>query len=271
MKKIFLLLSVAALLCVSCGRNMERKAQALLEEARQAYNVQDYGKSKLMLDSIRNTYPKAFKVRREALKLGRDVEMGEQRRSMEFYEKELASLQARRDTLLKKFVLEKDSRYQDVGNYMLPAQTVKNNLNNTYLRAQVSEEGVAVLSSVYRGKAIQHDKVQVSSGDSYAECSSPFNKYSSKHLGVTTERLDFRYGEDGGIMDFIAACNAPVTVKLDGKSSYKYALRETDVQAIIDVLELTRILQAVNSATEMRDDAKRHVEFLERNNARVMK
>lgn len=264
MKKQVLLCVVALLCTLSCGENIEEKAQALLNEAQTAYESKDYNCAKLLLDSLKSTYPKAFDARRAALKLGREVELGEQQRSVEFLDSSLTVQYALRDSLLPQFVLEKDRKYQDVGNYMAPSQTVKNNLGNTYLRAQVDENGVTTITSVYRGKAIGHTTVKVSSGDNYAECDAPFSKYNSKHLGVTTERVDYRYGEDSGLIDFIVNCESDIKVELSGNKSYNYNLRKSDVQAIKAVFKLSRILQNITTMKEMRDEAVRHIEFVEK-------
>ncbi len=268
MKKIFVSVAFAALMCVSCGESMEEKAQSLVAQAKAAYEAQDYNKAKLLLDSVKNTYPKAFKARREALRLSRNVELDEQQRSADFLDKELQILTQQRDSLLGGFVLEKDKRYQDVGNYIVPSQSIKNNIGNSYLRAQVDENGNTLLTSVYRGSALSHDCVRVSAGDVYAECNTPFNKYSSKHLGVTTERVDFRYNQDDGLMQFIATADRPIMVELTGKTKYKYILRNEDADAIADVLELAKVLQAIDSIKSLRDEADRHIEFLRRNKER---
>ena len=254
----------AALISVSCGEDIERSAQALIDEARAAYEVQDYAGAKLLLDSMKSTYPKAFKARRQALQLSRDVELGEQERSLSYYTKQLEQLEQTRDNMLAAFVLDKDSRYQDIGYYMLPEQTIKNNVGNSYLRAQVSEKGVAMITSIYRGKAISHTTLRVSCGDSYAVCEAPKSKYSSKHLGVTTERISYVHGEDGGIMDFVANGDGPFTVELSGKGKFNYTLRKSDAEAVKSVLELTRVIQAVESMRELRDEAARHIEFVKR-------
>lgn len=269
MKKVSFFLIFAASFFLSCGDGPEQKAQALVAEAVEAFETQEYGRAKMLLDSVKSTYPKAFKAHREALKLSRDVELGEQNRSLDYFNAEIAVMSQRRDSLLPGFVLEKDRRYQDTGNYMKASQTVKNNLGNTYLRAQVGENGVATLSSVYRGKAMSHNRVRVTAGDTYVECDSPFNTYSSKHLGVTTERLDFRYKQDGGLMDFIAASSSqPITVELSGKGTHKYRLRGEDAIAIAEVLELAVVLQAIDSLNGLRDEAHRHIEFLKRSKER---
>lgn len=263
MKKITTTIAVASLLAiVSCGENIEKSAQLLVDEARAAYEAQDYITAKQLLDSAKRTYPKAFKARRAALYLGRDVELAEQQRSVEYYNGEIAALEARRDALLPQFVLEKDKKYQDVGNYMVPSQTAKNNIGNSYLRAQVSENGAATISSIYRGKAISHTGVKLSVGDNYAECNTPLSRYKSRHMGVTTERLDFSYGGDGGLMDFVAIAESPITVELLGDKPFKYTMRSSDADAIAKVLELTKVLQSLENAKEMRAEAERHIEFI---------
>ena len=269
MKKVTILFACAALLCASCGEDIESKAKVLLDEARVASEAQDFGKARMLLDSLKNTYPKAFKTRREAIKLSRDVEYGEQTRSITFYNEQLQQLTEQRDKLLTDFVLEKDTRYQEEGYYMLPSQTLKNNYGLTYLRAQVSEKGVAMITSVYRGnKAIEHKGIKLSVGETFVECNAPLHRYNSKHLGVHSERLDFRYGEDGGIMDFILSTDEDIKVTLAGRGKVEYTLRKSDCEAVAKVLELSKVLQSIESVSVMRAEASRHIEFIERNRER---
>lgn len=261
MRHIFTLFA-AALVIASCGESMERKAQLLVDEAAVAYESQDYSKAKLLLDSVKKTYRKAFKVRRQALKLQRDVELAEQSRSLEYFDAQIAGLCAVRDALIPQFILDKDSRYQDVGNYVIPSQEIKNNVGVSYLRATVDEKGVAKLSSFYRGKAIRHTTVRVNCGEEYAECAEPASKHTSKHLGATSERLDFIYGKDGGLMDFIATANGKITVQLSGGTNHSYVLRSEDAAAVKKILELAQAIQAIEQMKDARAEAERHINFL---------
>lgn len=256
-----LYLAVVAVILVACGSNIEEKAQGLVDQAQAAYTAHEYGRAKALLDSVKSAYPKAFKARREALRLSREVEMSEQRRSLEYYNSRMGMLEARRDSMLQNFTFNKEGRYQDVGYYTASAQSAKRG-NDTYLRAQVDENGIAMLTSIYRGKAMSHNSVRVSNGDTFAECETPFSNYTSKHLGVTTERLDFRYGQDGGLMDFVAAAKKPVSVCLKGNGEYSYTLSHEDVASVALVVELATVLQAIDSLKDMRDEAERHINFL---------
>ena len=79
MKKRYLFSAAAALLlATSCGESVDSKAGRLLQEATAAFSAGEYQNAKLLIDSIRNSYPKAFEARRGALELMRDVELAEQ-------------------------------------------------------------------------------------------------------------------------------------------------------------------------------------------------
>lgn len=256
---------VVALLLVACGESDESKAGALLEQATAAYSAGEYQGAKILIDSIRNSYPKAFTARRGALELMRNVELAEQQRTLDYCNEMIEGLAARRDSMLSSFEFEKNSRYQDEGSYIVPSQAGRVNVFNTFLRARVTESGVAYLTSLYRGKRIAHTSVKVSSGDSYAECNKAFMSYNFRNLGVNNERLDFLYGEDGGLVDFISAATGSLTVELAGKEgSYKYTLRKEDARAIASVAELSKILKSMEGYREMAAEAERHINFVKK-------
>ena len=158
---------------------------------------------------------------------------------------------------------------QDEGSYIVPSQANRVNVFNSLLRARVTESGVAYLTSVYRGKKIAHTAVKVSSGDSFAECNKAFMSYNYRNLGVNNERLDFIYGEDGGLVDFISATSGSLTVELTGGDGiYKYTLRGEDAKAIAAVAELSKVLKSISGFREMAGEAERHIEFVKKTRER---
>lgn len=266
MKRIFsqlpLLLLLAAVL-VSCEDSVEKPAMELLEEARKEYAAGNYNAARLIIDSLSLTHPKAYKTRREAELLRREVMLDEKQRDVVFYEESLISLAAQRDSLAQTLTLNKDSRYQDTGIYSVPSQAISLNPFNSFLRATVKENGETYITSLYRGKRIAHKSVKVSSGDSFVDCSVPFLTRSYKEAGVYNERVDFKYGADGGIMDFIAASSGPFKVKLEGGyGTFEYTLRHDDVLAISQILELSKVLRVIEETMEMGKEAKRALDFL---------
>ena len=63
-------------------------------------------------------------------------------------------------------------------------------------------------------------------------------------------------------MDFVAIAQSPITVELLSDKPFKYTLRSSDADAIAKVLELTKVLQSLENAKEMRAEAERHIEFI---------
>lgn len=267
MKRIFFQLPLLLLLAavfLSCEDSVEKPAMELLEEARKEYAAGNYNMARVIIDSLSLTHPKAYKTRRDAELLRREVLLEEKRRDVIFYDETLVSLMAQRDSLVQGLAYSKDSRYQDAGVYSASLQAMSLNPFNNFLRATVKENGDAYITSFYRGKRIAHKNVTVSSGDSFVSCSVPFLTRSYKERGVYNERLDFKYGSDGGIMDFVAASGGPFKVKLDGGSgAVEYTLRHDDVLAISHVLELAKVLKAIEETKGMSEEAKRALDFLQ--------
>lgn len=254
---------VMVLFFFSCEDSVESKARELLAQAGNEYATGNYNAARLLIDSIKVTYPKAYKTRREAELMRREVLVKEKERDVSFYDETLSSLLEQRDSLSGMFTFSKDSRFQDEGVYTVPSQAISLNPYNCFLRASVKENGDTYIASLYRGKRIAHKSVRVSAGDSFVDCSSPLATRSYKELGVYNERLDFKYGADGGIMDFIAASGGPFKVTLEGSSGkYEYTLRHDDVLAISQVLEMSKVLNAISETKAMREEAQRALDFL---------
>lgn len=264
MKKLHLLLLLAATFSLfSCEKSIEEPARLLLAEARELYAADEYNSAKTLIDSISMTYPKAYKTRREAEILRREVMLKEKQRDVEYFTGMYDMLVERRDSLVTGFTFNKDAQYQDMGYYTVPSQAIALNPFNSFLRASVKENGDAYLASYYRGAKISHKTLKVSSGESFVICENPFSSRSYWYLGVYNERRDYRYGADDGVMDFIASATDPVKVNISGEQGkYEYMLRDDDAKAIKRVIELSNLLKMVEEARTMRDEAQRSLDFL---------
>ena len=264
MKRInLLLLLVATFVLSSCEKSIEEPACLLLAEARELYAGNDYNSAKAIIDSIAVAYPKAYKTRREAEVLRREVMLKEKQRDVEYFTSMCEMLSERRDSLVTEFVFNKDAQYQDMGYYTVPSQALALNPFNSFLRASVREDGDAYLASYYRGAKIAHKRLKVSSGDSFVACENPFVSRSYWYLGVYNERREYRYGADDGVMDFIASSTDAVKVEIFGEQGkHEYMLRAEDIDAIKRVIELSNLLKMVEEARGMRDEAQRSLEFL---------
>lgn len=258
-----LLLSLFAVMLLSCEKSIEEPARQLLAEANDFFATNDYNNAKILIDSISITYPKAYKTRRDAEILRREVMLKEKQRDVEYFTSMYEMLSERRDSLVTEFAYNKDSQHQDMGYYTVPSQAIALNPFNCFLRASVKENGDAYLTSYYRGAKIAHKRLKISSGDGFVACEAPFSSRSYWQLGVYNERRDYRYGDDNGVMDYIASVESPVKVEISGEQGkYEYMLREEDATAIKRVIELSNLLKMVEEAGVMRDEAQRALDFL---------
>ncbi len=241
----------------------------MLSRARVEYENGKYNNARVLLDSIKIVSPKAYKTLREAEKLRRQAMIKENERNVTFLEEELQSLIAVRDSLAAGFDFNFDKRFQNRGYYTVPSQAMTQNVYNNFLRASVHEDGAMYLTSFYRGKAIRHKSVKLLLGDTYVSCDKPFLERNYKDLGVNNERRDYKYGEDGGLVDFIVAAQGVIEVEISGaKERVNYTLRSSDAVAIRKAFDLSQAIQAVKKVEEMLDEARYMLDFLKRSEAR---
>ena len=263
------LLVAAAALMFSCVSNVEDPAEDLLSRARKKYEGGNYNNTRMLIDSIRIVSPKAYKTLREAEKLRREAMKKECERNVVFYENALQSLTATRDSIAAEFDFNFDKRYQNKGYYTVPSQAMAQNVYNNFLRASVHEDGAMYLTSFYRGKSIRHKCVKLSSGDAYVSCDKPFLERNYKDLGVNNERRDYKYGEDGGLIEFVLLAEDAIEVELSGANGkVNYTLRPADAAAIFKAYELSLAICAVKRAEDLLGQARYTLEFLKRSEVR---
>ena len=264
-KIIFASLFVA-LFMVSCEKKVEDPAKALLDKARSEFDAGHYNNAKMFIDSLSAEYPKAYKTRREAEILRRDVMIKEKERDLAYLDSVCIGMEAQLKEKVKGYKFNKKDRYQDAGYYTVNSQDLSKNVNNTFLRASVNEDGTAYIASFHRGSKIGYNTVKVSAGESFVQCDKPFTSSSYKSSGVVNERRDYKYGEDGGLMDFIAMTKGPFKVELLGGSrTHSYTLRDSDAAAILAIVNLSKFITDLNRMRTMRDDAAVSLKILLKN------
>ena len=263
------LFAAAALFLFSCVSKVEDPAEVLLSRARVEYENGKYNNTRVLLDSIKIVSPKAYKTLREAEKLRREAMKKECERNVVFYEDALQSLTATRDSIAAEFDFNFDKRYQNKGYYTVPSQAMAQNLYNNFLRASVHEDGAMYLTSFYRGKSIRHKSVKLSAGDTYVSCDKPFLERNYKDLGVNNERRDYKYGEDGGLIEFVLLTEGAIEVELSGANGKaNYTLRPADAAAIRKAYELSLAIHAVKRAEDLLGEARYMLDFLKKSEAR---
>lgn len=266
MKKIGLSALLALAFLTGCGDGGEKQAQLHLQKAEKALLLENFNEAKLHIDSIKVLYPKAFEARKKGIKLMQQVDLKEQTKTLAYLDSALLVKQAQLDSIKGNFVLEKDTAYQDIGNYFYPTQTVEKSLGRSFLRGQVSELGEMSLTSIYcAGGKLNHTSVKVSVGELFAETPMSKDSYETTDLGKTIEKSDYKVGEDGGVVGFIIA-NQDKNIQLQfvGDKTYRTAMQKTDRKAIVELAELARILSGMEEIRKQQKEASLKIQFVSR-------
>ncbi len=266
MKKAGLTTLVLAALLTACGSD-DKKAGELFQRAESSFAGGEYSLAKLQIDSIRTLYPKAFDVRKAAVRLMQQVDLKEQQKTLVYLDSVMAVKQAELDSIKGRFVLEKDTAYQEVGNYFYPTQVVEKNIGRSFLRGQVNELGEMSLTSIYcAGGNIHHTAVKVTAGDLFAETPASLDSYETTDLGKAIEKADYKLGNDGGVIAFLVANRDKKNIRLEfiGDRNYKTVMQPNDVKAIAELSELARILTGIEEIKKEQKEANLKIQFVTR-------
>ena len=117
MKKLAICITLIAAILTGCNGD-EKAAQARLDKARAMYENNEFFGAKNEIDSIRALYPKEVKVLKQGLTLMRQVEVKEAERNIAFCDSLLPIKLEEVEGLKKGFAFEKDSVYEEIGNYI---------------------------------------------------------------------------------------------------------------------------------------------------------
>ena len=266
MKKIGLSAILALSLLAGCDDGGEKEAQVRLQKAEAALQQDNFSEAKLQIDSIKMLHPKAFEARKQGIKLMQQVDLKEQQKTLVYLDSMMQVKQLQLDSIKGRFVFEKDTAYQDIGNWFYPTQVVEKNVGRSFLRAHVNELGEMSLTSIYcAGGTLNHTSVKVSVGDTFAETPMAKDSYTTTDLGRTIEKADYKLGEDGGVAGFIVA-NADKNIQLTfiGDKTWRTAMQKTDRQAFVELTELARILSGMEEIRKQQKEANLKIQFVTR-------
>ncbi len=268
MKRIILLTCLCGAL-MACGE-VEKKAEAKLQAAREAFERGDYNEAKRQIDSIKVLYPKAFDTRRAGIALMQDVELAEQEKTLTYLDSLMQQKEQELDQLRPRYTFEKDEEYQQIGNYLHPSQVIEKNLHRSFLRFMVNEQGVMNMTSIYCGpRNIHHTAVKVTAPDgSFAETPTAKDCYETSDLGEQIEKADFKMGNDGNVMGFLYL-NRDKEIRVDylGERPYSFRMSAADRQAVAAVYELSQLLSSMSQIRKEQEEARLKKEFVTRKKA----
>jgi hypothetical protein len=200
--------------------------------------------AKIQIDSVHVLFPRLVDKRRKAAALADTITRRESTRTLEFCDTALVSKNKELELALKNFKLEKDARYQNVGNYIYKTQVTEVNTSRNYLKAYVDENADFYFVSNYTGIKLEHTAIKVSVGELFActdtlSTTSPaFHSFTDD--GTRWETLTLKNNAAKSIAMFIAqypTSNVKVTL-IGAKSSVQYILAPSDKKALAEAYSL---------------------------------
>ena len=268
MKKSAICIALAAITRAAC-KQTEKEAQARLNNARSMYERNEFFAAKSEIDSLRALYPKEYKVLKEGLALMRQVELKEAERTIAFCDSLLPIKIEEAEALKKGFNFEKDSVYEEIGNYIWKQQTIERNVQRCYIRSGVNEKGEIYLASVFYGGApINHTGIKVSTPDGqFAETASIAYdggvNYRFKDLGKTTEVVTYK-GEKGLDAAKFISTNAKERIKAEytGGKPYTIYIADGDKKAIAATFDLATVLSDLENLIKEKDKSTNRIAYL---------
>ncbi|MDR1645026.1 MAG: hypothetical protein LBS05_04280 [Tannerellaceae bacterium] len=266
----YLIILAASWLMAGCS-GQEKEAMTRLALAGNLYEENKWQAARNEIDSIRAQYPAQAKVLRKALELTRLIEIKEAERNIAYCDSLLPVRQAEAKDVAKGFVFEKDSAYEEAGNYLRPQQTVERNVERNYIRCGVNEKGEMYLTSVYFGsRPVNHTGIRVSTKDGLFAQTNPIAydgglNYRFEDNGHVSEIVQYKAEKGADAIKFIYA-NAKERIKVDytgGERTYTIYMEEADKQSLVLTYNLAVLLADVHRLTNERAKAIKKKTYLE--------
>lgn len=247
---------------VGCQKGKE--AQVRLERAREMYEIQQFAAAKNELDSIHTLHPREIAIRKEALTLMRMVERGESERNIVYCDSILPIRMGELEDLKKGFVFEKNPEYDQSGKYIWSTMTIERNVERSYIRCGVNEEGEMYVASVYFGRSpLGHTGLHFSTNSgTFAQTPAiPYDggtNYRFEDMGNTTEVVTYRGANCRDIASFITFVDEKERVKATytGGKPFSLYLSDTDKKAIRATYELALVLTEIDTLQRAREKAE---------------
>ena len=231
MKKLAICITLIAAILTGCNGD-EKAAQARLDKARAMYENNEFFGAKNEIDSIRALYPKEVKVLKQGLTLMRQVEVKEAERNIAFCDSLLPIKLEEVEGLKKGFAFEKDSVYEEIGNYIWKQQTIERNVQRCYAETA---------SIPYDGGL----------------------NYRFKDMGSTTEVVTYKGEHCVDAVKFIYDNEKErIKVEYTGGKPYIIYMADADKKAIVNTFNLATVLSDIKSMNTLKEKSEKKIAYL---------
>lgn len=249
---------------VACNSGADKKTQAEKEISaiEQLINNNFYNLARIKIDSFHINYRMMVDKRRVVASLEDTITLRESYRTIQYCDTVLPVLKHQLDSMSKNFRFEKDTAFQETGDYVHKLHQTEQNVNRNYIKVKVDENGELKLFSHVKGTKIAHRHLKILSGDFFAETDTLLQTNISEH-GYNDGESSFESVIFGGesVAEIVKFIYDHQTLKqkviLTGNREYTYFLTPGDIKAISesyhfwivkrDVVKLERQLKNSNN------------------------
>jgi hypothetical protein len=233
----YIILAVTLFTACNSREKEEQLAEKRLQIIHSLIQNNELNAAKIQIDSLHVLFPRLINKRKVAAIFKDTIVVRESKRTLKYCDSMLVVLQQEYDSIRQNFRFEKNTTYQEIGNYVYKNYSTENHTDRTYLKCYVDENADIFLLSNYYGSPIQHVSVRVSCGDLFAQTDSIHISNAANHSytidGVHRQTIRFKTEQNGNLIHFIAEhAEHPIKVSLLGKSTISYMLTPNDKKAM---------------------------------------
>jgi hypothetical protein len=219
-----------------CGKQKdEQHAVEQLSEIEQLISAEKYNAAILALDSLHANFPKMIELRRRALALEDTISQRQNRRTVAFCDSLMAVRAQEIDSMSSFFRLEKDAKYQVIGNLVYKNQ--KNTTLGSSIQVLVDESDYFQLVKYNFGIKNMPTFLTVSTAEIYASTDTISLNSVAYHSfdadGGTVESVTFSNEQATRFAAFVKQfADQNLTLTQHGKKNIAYTLSANEKQSI---------------------------------------
>jgi hypothetical protein len=269
MNKILIILFALTVTIASCGPSQEELASKAFSKAEDLYRSKKFNDTKLLLDSIIESFPGQTEFVTRSKDLLRKIRISEQEQNLVFLDSLLQAKEKELEPMMKNFI--KSDEYGGKTILIHKRQKPENSYSRTFIRAHLDIDGNFYISSRYTGGHwIYHDQVKVYNKDQSALTEKiPEDGFLNRRFedgGTKWEIVSYKNGKDNGVIDFIAAnWDKPLKVQYRGKKYYYIVMEKFDKEAIRDANEISYVLKEIKRIKEEMKNVRQQLSQLKPN------
>lgn len=236
----------AAMLAACGGDNGKEEAQKLYDEASAAVESGDFSRGLMLIDSIKNAYPKQIEIRREALHLMTRANEGLAVKRLESADSLVAVLQAESEAMSDKITTVSNP----VENYYIVKGTdPKSIYGRDGLQARLSLDGDLYLMSSLASRKVESTAIAVECEGKRAVTATVAHDGERNDRSMGAEVITFMGAECDSVAKFIAAnAGKKITLTFEGSKTYSMTLPEAQVKEIATLTEYADLVRRLKAA-----------------------